>query len=180
MEKKYLSIQEYADLLSVSYNAVYKRLNKNLQPYVEVVKGHKMLKIEVLEDETLTPKFNELKKENSTNQENFTPSTSVDIDEIVRINKRNEEKIDELLKQLKEKDEQLQKQSDQIVNLSNKITELFENNQKLQLNYQLLLTADGKEQQFVNAEEEVIRNAEVVEEKPAVKKSFLKRLFNIG
>jgi len=181
-----LSIQEYADIQGVSYHAIYKRLNKNLLPYVEVVKGHKMLKKEVLEDKNLTSDFNVKNKENLTPQKNFNPSASEEnAEEIKRINRRNEDIIDELRAQLKEKDSQIQKQNDQIVDLSNKIAELFENNQKLQLNYQLLLGDMSSAQEEKKNEKDIIevdaegaRVDDKIQDEPK-KKSWFKRFFGI-
>lgn len=55
MNNKYISIKEYAKIRGCSTSAVYKRLSTTLQPYVEVVEGQKMLKIEVLEKDCINP-----------------------------------------------------------------------------------------------------------------------------
>lgn len=55
MKKEYLSIKEYAEIRGSSTSAVYKRLDGSLQPYLEMVDGKKMLKIEVLKKEGLEP-----------------------------------------------------------------------------------------------------------------------------
>jgi len=184
MSNEYLTIKEYADIKGVSYHAIYKRLNKNLLPYVEVVNGHKMLKKEVLQDENLTSNFNVKVKENLTPSKNFNPSASADEEEIKRINRRNEDIIDELRAQVKEKDAQIQKQNDQIVELSNRITELFENNQKLQLNYQYLL-GDIKEKEVAEVDAEIDAEGARAKDEPEPtpeeepkKKGFFARLFN--
>lgn len=175
MDKDYLTIKEYADLQGVSYHAIYKKLNTTLLPYVKEVKGHKVLKIEVLEDFVNPQNFTV--KENLFNgkEKNFNPSASSIEDELKRIIARNEELIDDLRAQIKEKDIQLQQTNDKVVALFETNQRLMENNQKLQLNYQFLLS-DGKLQ---NDDAEVeIQDARVeeTEEKPK-KKGFLSWLF---
>lgn len=184
MEKEYLSIREVAELASVSYSAIYKRLNSTLKEYVEVVEGHKMLKIEVLEHLGLN-KNSTVKVENSSTVEknstqnstqNSTPSTA-EKEEISQINQWQQGIIDDLRQQLKEKDIQIQKQNDQIVDLSNKMAELFHNNQQLQLNYQLLLgTSTAQQNEEENAQSAPAQD-ETIEEVP--KKSFFQRLFGL-
>lgn len=196
MEKEYLSIREYAEICGVSYNAIYKRLNKNLQPYVEEVKGHKMLKIEVLEAENLTSNFNELKKNSSTNSKIFNQSSTNENtdkfniiqpfldEEIKRINKQNEEIIKALRAEIKEKDDTIKEQTKQIIDLSNRMADITENNQKLQLSYQLLLAENNKV--YTESEEEVEPETapapqtieqEQKQEQKQERRSIFKRLF---
>lgn len=187
MEKEYLSIKEVAQLQGVSYQAVYKRLNTTLKNYVEVVEGRKMLRVEVLDALGLKQNSTVKLNDNSTVEEKLNPnfndnsnaSSSQNEEEIIRINKRNEEIIDDLRAQLREKDKQIKEQSEHIVNLSGRLAELFENQQKLEANYQFLL-GDGKlkEQDIVEVD---AQGAEATEDKDAEKpkeKGFLRRLFN--
>ena len=76
---------------------------------------------------------------------------------------------------VKREDIQIQKQSDQIVDLSNKMAELFHNNQQLQLNYQLLLGNSTAQQDEEETAQSAPAQNEVIEEEP--KKSFFRRLF---
>lgn len=170
MKKEYLTIKEVADRVGVSYQAVYKRLNSTLKDYVEEVDGRKVLRSEVLNEYFSTKKSTVKSTLNSTVEGDFKPSSS-DEEEIKRINKRNEDIIDDLRAQLKDKDEQIKRQSEHIVELSGRITELFENNQKLQLNYQLLLSDPDRNKDIVDvdidgarAEEEIINEVDLNEE----------------
>lgn len=49
MDQQYISIKEFASRAGISTQAVYKKLNKGLQPYLKVVDGKKMLNIKGLE-----------------------------------------------------------------------------------------------------------------------------------
>lgn len=184
MEKEYLTIREVAELASVSYNAIYKRLNSTLKEYVVVVKGHKMLKFEVLEHLGVKENSTVKVEESSTVEENSTPNStpnsthsSEEKEEISQINQWQQGIIDDLRQQLKDKDIQIQKQNDQIVDLSNKMAELFHNNQQLQLNYQLLIGSSTAQQNEGETEQSAPEQKEVIEEEP--KKSFFKRLFGL-
>jgi len=195
MNNEYLTIKEYAELKGVSVQAVYKRLKGNLQPFVEVVEGRKVLKREALEENFSTFKplnslnvenegLKGLKKDSSpcTDKDGASSSTQAEIE---RINRRNEEIIDDLRAQLKDKDAQLKEMSDKIISLFETNQRLLENNQSLQLNYQMLLGATTETTpEVVNAdeteegapgEEETI----IEQEKTPIKKSFWKRVFNI-
>lgn len=44
MNDEYISIKEFAELAGISVQAVYKRLNNQLNPYVKLVENRKMLK----------------------------------------------------------------------------------------------------------------------------------------
>ena len=44
MSDEYISIKEFAELAGISVQAVYKRLNNQLNPYVKLVENRKMLK----------------------------------------------------------------------------------------------------------------------------------------
>lgn len=177
MNKDYLTVKEYAEKCSCSTQYVYKLLQTKLQPFVVLVDGKKCIDIKALE---------EFPKTDATNQPtNFatevanSSASSENAEELKRINKRNEDIIDDLRAQLKEKDNQIKKQNDHIVELSNKMAELFENNQKLQLNYQLLL-GDPKEKdnEIIEVDTESAPAREEIKEEP-LKKGFFKRLFRL-
>ena len=186
MEKDYLTVKEYATLKGCSTQYVYKLLQTKLNNYVKVVNGKKCLKISVLDEgaESVATKVaNQV--DNQVCNQVASPSASADEEELKRINRRNEDIIDELRAQVKEKDAQIQKQNDQIVELSNRITELFENNQKLQLNYQYLL-GDIKEKEVEEVNIEVDAEGARAQEEPEPipeeepkKRSFFSRLFNL-
>ena len=182
MSKEYLTVKEVAEKVGVSYQAIYKRLNSTLKEYVEEVEGRKVLRSEVLRE------FDNKKKSTVKDdvQPTFNPSSTSSSsleEEYKRINERNEKMIDDLRAQLREKDDQIKKQSDHIIDLSNKIAELFDNNQKLQLNYQLLLTDPEKQKDIIevdpdSAPEEKTDQQDQESTEPE-KKSFFQRLFGI-
>lgn len=185
MNKEYLTVKEYAEIKGCSTQYVYKLLQTKLQPFVELVEGRKVLKIEVLEDSVANQVANKSTKVANSfatelQTENNTPSSSdkINEEELLKDKRRNEELIDDLRAQIKEKDEQIKNQSEHIIELSNRITELFDNNQKLQLNYQYLL-GNGTEQnnEEVNIKENV-EGARPYEEvkKESTRKGLLKRL----
>lgn len=193
--EEYLTIKEYAELKGISVQAVYKKLNGTLQPYVEVVEGRKVLKREVLEKTFSTkPSTFNFNVEQPFSTEGLTPSENdsspcTDKDgpsasthtEIERINKRNEELIDDLRAQIKEKDAQIKEMNEKVISLFETNQRLMENNQKLQLNYQMLL-GDGNS---IDNEEVDIQGARVVEEQksapeePPKKKGLFSRLFGL-
>lgn len=45
-----LTVQEFADKAGISVQAVYKRLNNSLNPYIQLVEGRKMLKSSALKE----------------------------------------------------------------------------------------------------------------------------------
>ena len=189
MDKEYLTIKEYAEIKGVSVQSVYKRLNGSLNPFLSTVEGRKVLNRKAL-GETFKPfkplnSFNveseglkSPKEGNEPHKEKEIASSSAHA-EIERINRRNEEIIDELRQQIKEKDSQLKEMSDKLFSLFETNQRLLENNQSLQLNYQMLLT--GKENVVVNGEENE-QGARAYEEEdkpeePPKKKGLLNWLF---
>lgn len=191
MEKDYLSISEYSKLKGVSYQAVYKKLNGIFEPFVVVKNGHKLLKKSILEEDffnkSSTKNFNktELSSTESSTVEKKGSASSYTQAEIERINRRNEEIIDDLRAQLKDKDAQLKEMSDKIISLFETNQRLLENNQSLQLNYQMLLGATTETtNEVVNAdenEESAPVETDIINqsEEPQTKKGFWQKLFNI-
>ena len=198
MEKDYLSISEYSKLKGVTYQAVYKKLNGIFEPFVVVVNGHKMLKKSILEEnffnKSSTDNFNKIElsstksltdeEESLTVEKNSSTSASAQA-EIERINRRNEEIIDDLRAQLKDKDAQIKEMNDKIISLFETNQRLLENNQSLQLNYQMLLgaTADATKE-VINADENEesapVENDIINQpEEKQTKKGFWQRLFNL-
>ena len=203
MEKEYLSVSEYSKIKGVSYQATYKKLNGTLKPYVEVVNGRKMLKKSILNDPFLTPtstlilnvnerslnEFERSEPQVSQRRDVGSPSASTQT-EIERINRRNEEIIDDLRQQIKDKDIQIAEMSSKIANLFETHQRLVENNQTLQLRYQMLIEEkENKKDINLNAEtvednvdevEEVDNSgAPTPEENKPEKKGFFQRLFGL-
>ena len=202
MKNEYLTISEYSKIMGVSYQATYKKLNGTLKPYVEVVNGRKVLKKSILDDAFLTPTstlnlnvnerslndFERSEPQGSQRRDVGSPSASTQT-EIERINRRNEEIIDDLRQQIKDKDIQIAEMSSKIANLFETHQRLVENNQTLQLRYQMLIEEkENKKDVNLNAEtvEESVDDAEVdnsgaptPEENKPEKKGFFQRLFGL-
>lgn len=175
MEKEYLSVKEYAEIKGCSTQYVYRILQTKLQPYVVVVEGKKCLKIEVLDKEETNQPTNSTNQTNQVANEGFKSSSSSNFEEMKRINERNENLIDDLRAQLKEKDAQLSQLNEKVISLFETNQRLMENNQQLQLNYQLLL-GDGKIKQYEEVNVEGASAEEIVEEEPK-RKGFFSRFF---
>ena len=175
MEKDFLTVKEYAEIKGCSTQYVYRLLQTKLQPFVVVVDGRKCLSSAVLDEEVANNSTNATNKFNQVANGSCNPSSLADEEELKRINMRNEQIIDDLRAQLKEKDAQIKNQSEHIINLSSQITELFKNNQQLQLNYQLLLS-ETKEVSYEEVRPSDSIENEIIEEEPK-KKGFLSRFF---
>lgn len=169
MNAEYLTIKEYANIREVSVSAVYKRLDKSLQPYLEVVEGKKMLKRTVLEDEGLIEASTQVEENSSTP---LQPASTLWEEQIKTKDKQIEalnEQIKELQESNKNKDEFIQEQS-------KKLTELLEQSNILLQNNQMLLA-----QPEVKTESVVVPDLEEVEaeqpEEKVEKKSWFSNLF---
>ena len=203
MEKEYLSISEYSKIKGVSYQATYKKLNGTLKPYVEVVNGRKVLKKSILDEPFLTPtstlnlnvnerSLNDFERSETQGSQraNVVSASASTQTEIERINRRNEEIIDDLRQQIKDKDIQIAEMSSKIANLFETHQRLVENNQTLQLRYQMLIEEkENKKDININAEtveDNVDEHAEAdnsgahtPEENKPEKKGFFQRLFGL-
>jgi SMC interacting uncharacterized protein involved in chromosome segregation len=49
MPEEYISIKEFASTVGISLQAIYKRLSTDLQPFVQLVEGKKMLNIKAFD-----------------------------------------------------------------------------------------------------------------------------------
>lgn len=183
MEKDYLTVKEYATLKGCSTQYVYKLLQTKLNDYVVVVNGKKCLKISVLDEgvESVATKVaNQV--DNQVCNQVASPSASALEEELKRIIARNEDLVDSLREEIKAKDAQLSQMNEKIISLFETNQRLMENNQSLQLNYQLLL---GDLQGKPINEEVDIQGARVQEEPETIpeeepkKKGFFSRLFNL-
>lgn len=191
MEKEYLTVKEFARERSCSTQYVYRLLQTKLQPYVVVVDGKKLINskaFEVFEETDATnqetnfaTKFaTKFASPSPSTKENDSPSPSTIDKELLRINARNEKLIDSLREEIKAKDAQLSQLNEKIISLFETNQRLMENNQQLQLNYQMLL-GEPKEKQYVDVDEASARVEEEPEkeqEEPPKKKGFLNWLFN--
>ena len=175
----YLTISEVAKLTNRSYQNISQRTKTSLKKYVFEINGRKMLKRDVLSEFSI-PSDEEVFKEeikadlNDKLNDNSTP-----------LHQSKEDELNELIKELREevkkkdkiiilKDEQLQKQTEQIIDLSNRVVELFENSQKLQIQTSFLLSENNSDRN----DERILRPSdEIIEEKPQKKKGLFARFF---
>lgn len=190
MNNEYLTIKQYATIKGCSTQYVYKLLQTKLVDYVEIVNGKKCLKISVLDADFSKPSTNSDNEvanlvanqvDNQVRNQVDNSSSSTIEEELKRIIARNEELIDSLREEVKEKDARLQQMSDKIVDILETNQRLLENNQSLQLNYQLLLgVGQDKQNEEVDAEgARVVEEPESAPEEPPKKKGFFSRLFGL-
>ena len=176
----YLTISEVAKLTNRSYQNISQRTKTSLKKYVVEINGRKMLKRDVLNEFYII-----------SDEEVFKEEIKADLNEklndnSIPLHQSKEDELNELIKELRAevkkkdeiiilKDEQLQKQTEQIIDLSNRVVELFENSQKLQLQTSFLLSDNNSAN--VEADEEGARAyEEVVEVKPK-RKGWFSRFF---
>ena len=151
-KKEFLTVAEYAEIKGISKQAVYKQLNNQLKPFVEVVERKKCIKIEAL---------NEVEKEQFNRVEQ--PFNQV------------EQQFNNLFqplfeKQIEEKDKTIQSLLRQIENLqeqNSRLTELLHNSQ--------YLIAAEQRKAIEPIQQQDIKQ-EIGEQKE--KQGFLKRLFS--
>lgn len=102
MERKYISIKDYAERKGVTKQAVYKQLNNKLSNYVEMVDGKKMLKIEVLELE----EANKAEQQNVNYLETEIERLKAEVERLQAENKEHVDFIKEQSKKLADLTEQ--------------------------------------------------------------------------
>ena len=177
MDKKYLTIKEYADIRGVSVSSVYKRVNTTLKDYFVEVENHKMLKIEVLAAEGLKG-YDKKVEENSTQNIQPSSTSSTFLKEQLEV---KDKQIAELNEQIKALQDSNQKKDDFIQEQSTKLTELLEQSNILLRNNQILLAdkSETKEETNVSEEDNISTAPEEnkTEEAQTEKKSWFKRIF---
>ena len=136
---EYLSIADFADTAGVSKQAVYKRLDKDLKPYLKIIDGRKCLEVSAIELFQTTPGLS-------------TQSSTVETT-------KDKQSINYLMLQLQEKDRLLAQQQDtikdqlaqikelnaHIIDLSKAQTEILRKQSQLQENFQILLGQQQKQ-----------------------------------
>lgn len=180
----YLTISEVSKLTNRSYQNISQRTKTSLKKYLVEIDGKKMLKKDVLSEFNLNENEEVFKEQIEV--ENQSKLNDKINDDLNPLHQSKEEELNELIKELRAevkkkddiiilKDEQLQKQTEQIIDLSNRVVELFENSQKLQLQTSFLLSDNNSAN--VDADEEgAPAYEEGVEVKPKLKGLF-KRIF---
>jgi len=139
--KEYLTIKEFSEVTGLSTQAIYKRLQTDLQPFCKLIDNKKMLNFNALKIFNI---FDFQQVDNQEKDELSTSKQSVDNPNIVGILNRT---IDLLTKQLQTKDEQLATKDKQIDNLNITINELtlrISELTELQRNNQILMLQEKK------------------------------------
>ena len=126
MEKKYISISEYATIKGISKQAVYKQLNNKLKKFVVMVENKKMLDIAILTAEELN------KVEQPLNQPLNHVEQPIDNHLLLLLEKQIEEK-DNTIKSLLAQIESLQEQNGKLTDLLNNSQILLGMEKKQQL-----------------------------------------------
>lgn len=127
--KQLLTVKEYAKELNISRQAVYKKLDNELKPYLKVVNNQKMISSNALKEMATTKVDKQVDEKD--NQITTMLSNTIEI----------------LTKQLSIKDNQIEQQSYQINQLNERIKELTEriaDLTELQRNNQVLMLHDKK------------------------------------
>lgn len=121
MEQEYLTIKEFAELVGVSVQSIYKRIkkaNNPIHPYVKKVENKTYINrsaVSVLYNDEDIPKAEE-----KAGTRSATPEEKTANDRLIDL---LEKQLDELRKQLAEKDNQIATQNEQITNLLNLISQ---------------------------------------------------------
>ncbi len=187
----YLTISEVAKLTNRSYQNISQRTKTSLKKYVVEINGRKMLKRDVLNEFSIPSDEEVFKEEIKSENKSFLNDKLND--NSTPLHQSKEDELNELIKELRAevkkkdeiiilKDEQLQKQTEQIIDLSNRVVELFENSQKLQLQTSFLLGHDttdrgGRDIPIGDVEDLAPLNDEISENKPSKIKGFFSRFF---
>lgn len=125
MKDEYISISEFAKKAGVSHQAIYKRLDKDLQPWLQVANSKKLINIKALE-------LFEVK-------ESATDSTEVATIKLLQ------KTVEMLEKELSVKNDQIKDQAKQITELSDRLKEshlLIDHQQQLAVAGMLTATSE--------------------------------------
>jgi len=144
---EYISIKEFATRIGYTTQAVYQRIEKDLQPFTNVVKGKKCINIKAFELFGTKPVGNEL-----PTVDNVLPSVTNELptlnNELVSVLKESNEVLkgqnEVLVKQMEEKDRQITELNAHIRDLNERLREA----QELNRNNQVLLGVEQKQGGF--------------------------------
>ena len=150
MSEEWLTISEASKRVGVSYQAIYKRLNTNLKPYVKKVKGKVLLNSKGLEEFYST----KVQKINSTVQ------SGVELKEVVDI---LSDQVEILRNELNQKDEQIKTLHD-----------LLNQSLKNQSQSNFVLAQEQQAKKMIESEEENSKSKQKEIIQPWYKKIFKK------
>ena len=99
-EQKYLSVRQVANAANVSAQAIYQRADKDLKPFVKLIKGRKMLSVEVLQLFGVSDLTSTCQEEPKELDKQLTRSEITDIQPL-------QQEVQELKQQLLDKQDQI-------------------------------------------------------------------------
>lgn len=144
-EKRYISVAEFARLKGVSQQAIYKKLNNTLNPYVVIVEGRKMLDATALELGGVEPT---VKQQNQQNQSNQPLKGSTVENELKRLVEEQRATIEKLQKELEEARAQISHKDEIIENMTTRLLSMAETQQELIRNSQILVAQAQEKRGF--------------------------------
>lgn len=114
-KQEYLTIAEFAEKVGISKQAVYKRLNNQLKPFIQLVENKKCLKIEALELYGLNQVEQPVEQPNSTTLIDLAEHLQKQYDSLTRL-------VDILRDDIDIKNEQIREANKRQEELSNNLT----------------------------------------------------------
>lgn len=157
VQDELLTVQEFAERAGVSVQAVYKRLNNSLNPYIQLVEGRKMLKSSALYE------IYGVKVEQP-----IQPSVQPELNE-----KSDGSEVDFLRKQVEQLQAELSKERQHSRELAERIVILADQAQKLQLAQLSPQVLEGSDGAAMSAP----LDQQDREPKPEPKKGWLRKIF---
>lgn len=145
-KKEFYTVSEFAEIVGISRQAVYKKLNNQFKPFVNVIKGKKYLSHKALELFPHQKNDNQLSTKLSTCQPNCQPTVNQVEQPILNFLQEQitakDKTILDLLDQLKQAQEQ-----------NNKLAELLKSEQDLNKANQILIAQAHENQKLLNQDE---------------------------
>lgn len=131
MTDELLTIKEVAQRAGVSTQAIYQRLDKDLNPYLQVVDNKKCLKIEVLELFSKSSLQEHCKEDYQALDKDLQSDFQAVIETLREQLSQKDKQIETLQGELMEQNAHVRKQSEKLVALVEQVNELQRNNQIL-------------------------------------------------
>lgn len=131
MNEKLLTIKEVSQLVGVSTQAIYQRIDKDLKPYLKEVDGKKYLFPAVLEQFNKAPAQAPLQAVDKEVDKQLSSALQAVIDTLKEQLEQKDRQIERLQGELMEQNTHVRKQSEKLVELVEQVNELQRNNQIL-------------------------------------------------
>ena len=163
---KYITIAEFAEIVGVSKQAVYKRIARDLEPYVKTIDGSKRISLAA----TALFQSSSPVDSNQCSQQEPEPGN---VSYLLKLLESKDKIIAQQAEQIKDLQSQLFKQADSL-------TEILKTQTRLQENFQVLLGQQQKRLEGENSVEPVEQPQENIEQpvdSTQKKNSIFSRLF---